>query len=40
MFIEHMLDKYVSGHGNKTMLGLEDIKAFFTKIIVKGVIFI
>ena len=40
IFIEHMLDKHVLGHGNKTMLGSEDIKAFFAKIIVKWVILI
>lgn len=40
MFIEHMLDKHVFGHENKMMAGLEDVKTFFPKIIVKRVIFI
>lgn len=40
MFIEHMFDKHVFGHENKMMAGLEDVKTFFPKIIVKRVIFI
>ena len=40
MFIEHMLDKHVFGHDNKTLAGSEDIETFFSKTIVKWVIFI
>ncbi len=40
MFIEHMLDKHVFGHDNKTLAESEDIKTFFAKTIVKRIIFI
>ena len=40
MFVEHMLDKHVFGHDNKTLAESEDIKTFFAKTIVKRIIFI
>lgn len=40
MFTEHMLDKHVFEHENKTELCLEDIKTFHTNFIVKQVVFI
>ena len=40
MFIEHMLDKHVFGHDNKTLAGSEDIETFFAKTIDKWIIFI
>lgn len=40
MFVEHMLDKHVFGYDNKTVLRLEDMKTFFSEMIVKRVIFI
>ena len=40
MVIEHMLDKHVFGHDNKTLAGSEDIETFFAKTIVKWIIFI
>lgn len=35
MFIEHMSDKYVLKHGNKTKKVLEDIKTFGTSLVSK-----
>ena len=41
MFIEHMLDKHVFRHEKKTVIRSENIKTFFSEIIiVKWVIFI
>lgn len=40
MFTEHMLDKHAFGHGKKTKEMLEDIKTFFSKFVVKRVVFI
>lgn len=41
MFIEHMLDKHVFGHEKKTVIRSENIKTFFSEIIIaKWVIFI
>ena len=39
-FTKVELDKRVRGNGNKTMVRLEDIKTFFTKQIVKRIVFI
>ena len=38
MFIEHMLDKHVFGRDNKTMAGLEDVKTFFSKAVIKFIV--
>ncbi len=35
MFIEHMLDKRVFGHGDRTKKMLEDIKSFDTRFVSK-----
>lgn len=40
MFTEHMLDKHVFEHENKTALCLEDIKTFHTSFVIKQVVFI
>ena len=39
-FTKVELGKRVYGNGNKTMVRLEDIKTFFTKQIVKRIVFI
>ena len=40
VFTKLELGKHVHGNDNKTMVRLEDIKTFFTKQIVKRIVFI